>query len=70
MLNAILGLFAEKLVDRLVILVEKKLALQLEISRLSLEAAELQKEVEAASTDWERSAVLKKIANLHKFTLK
>lgn len=70
MLNSILGLFVSKLVDRLVVLVEQKLTLQLEINRLGNEAVELQKEVDLARTDEERSAVLKKISNLHKFTVK
>jgi hypothetical protein len=66
MIEKIIGLFIGKLVDKMVDLVEKKLTLALQISQMSLEAQELEKEVQNARTDEERSAVLRKIANLHR----
>ncbi len=69
MLNTLFGIFINKLVDNLVRIVESKLDLQLKINRLGNEAEALQKEVDAARSDEERSAVLKKIHNLHKFTI-
>lgn len=65
MLEKIASLFIGKLVDRMVVLIEKKLSLQLDIQRMSLQAQELEKEVQNARTDEERSAVLRKIARLH-----
>lgn len=65
MIEKILGLFIGKLVDRMVVLIDQKLTLQLDINRLSMEAKKLEEEVQNARTDEERSAVLRKIANLH-----
>jgi hypothetical protein len=65
MIEKLLSLFIGKLVDRMVILVEKKLTLALQINQMSRDAQELEKEVQNARTDEERSAVLRKIARLH-----
>jgi len=69
MFNKIVAMIVDKLVDKLVVIVSKKLELEMAVIGMSREAKELQEEVDNANTDEERRAVLRKISNLHKYKL-